>query len=233
MRISVLIPTLNPKKEYLQQAIDSIPASVDEIVLAGSGFNTSDYKFRPGSTVVLFNTTDGLKETINRAILEDRLTGDYFSILPDDDFYTEAIEGIIENVKDGCADVVNFAMLHCNENGMLPDVHCSDENVTFEKNYERNAINGSAFINTNSFIWLEGYKCDLCGDWDLFNRALKSGMYFEHIKTVGLVLRLNKHSRFQKMARCQGFDKIKNEIRRHTDAWDKRFYARCAGWAGC
>lgn len=227
MRVSILIPTVNPKKAYLQQAISSIPETVNEIVFAGTGFNFKDYKLPFVKIIRVFETGLALTEAVNAAVNE-YVTGDWFSILPDDDFYLEGIAGIIEEVKNSAADIVNFPMVHYVNEERRPGFFCDDKNVTFEKNYQRNLLNGSAFIRRSSFLWLEGYKGQVCMDWDLFNRALKSKMLLEHVDIPGLALRYNSHSKMQKLAQQIGMENISREVKKNTDAWDKKIYARCA-----
>jgi len=231
MKISVLIPTLNPNKEYLRKALSSIPSNVDEVVLAGHGFDVEQCKdyLHQNVEVKVFKTTEGLTDTINQAVKE-HITGNYFSILPDDDFYLPGMETIIDIVKASYADVFYFPSKNFINNEPCAGIFDDNPKVTYEKNFIKNQITGSAFIRKHAFIFLEGYKGDICQDWDLWNRALKSNLLFEYIDIPGIAFRFNDHSRLQKKSREIGFNKIQKDIQESANAWNKKLINRCLGW---
>lgn len=231
MKISVLIPTLNPKKEYLQQALSSIPDNVNEVILAGTGFILEDYDLPKNADVLSVNIPLGLTETIN-TVVDKYLTGDFFSILPDDDFYTEHIEKIVDRLPDSPAEVVYFPSRHFIGDAEQPGLFDNDPDITFEKNIKANGVTGSAFIRKTAWDYLEGYKGRICMDWDLWNRALKSGLLFEYVNLPGINFRYNYHGRLQKMARTMEPGSIQGFIRKSAAEWDKRILFRCSVGGG-
>lgn len=230
MKVTVLIPTLNPNVDFLQKAMDSIPRNVDELVICsefGSKLVLADFALPDLPVLKIFRNRayTGLTGTINEAV-SDLCSGDWVSILPDDDFYGAEIESIVEKVKDSPAEVVYFPSVHIVNGVSEPTQYDNDPDITFEKNLQRNQITGSAFFRRKTFEYLGGYHGEICMDWDLWNRALKSEVLFEYIDKVGLHFRIHDGSRLQILARGRGAE-IKDAVIRNAMAWDKKIYSRC------
>lgn len=205
--------------------------NIDELVIIGTGFSLEGISFPDVESIKVFESQNGLSDVVNEAV-EKHITGDYFSILPDDDFYTAGIRQIVEHVKEGGFDIFYFPSKHLIEDEVVGGLFDNSPGVTFEQNVEQNRITGSAFIKKDAFLFLGGYKGDICMDWDLYNRALKSGMAFEYLDIPGVFFRFNNHSRLQKKANEIGFASIKEKIRWSAETWNKKPFARCAAGMG-
>jgi hypothetical protein len=215
----------------LQQALASIPDNVDEVIIAGTGFLLEDYDLPKAADVQSVNIPLGLTETIN-TVVDKYVTGDFLSILPDDDFYTEHINKIVDRLPDSPAEVIYFPSRHFIGDAAQAGLFDNDPDITFEKNIKANGVTGSAFIRKAAWDYLEGYKGKICMDWDLWNRALKSEFLFEYVNLPGINFRFNDHSRLQKMARNMAAGEIQGFIRKSAAARDKRILFRCSVGGG-
>jgi glycosyltransferase involved in cell wall biosynthesis len=194
MKITVIIPTINAKKEWLTRAFESC-SFADEVIVTKE---------------------KGLSAAVNNAVR--RSLGDFLSILPDDDFFLPEIEQIAEIARASKSDIIHFPCKHWNEEQEVPGLFDVSPGITCEENLKGNKIFGSSFIHKDVFNFLNGYNGDVCMDWDLFNKALRMGAKFQYVDIPGAVFRWNTRSRLQSKFSS---DFINNYIKDSFEKWEQ------------
>lgn len=220
-KISIVIPTYNPVKEWFQETLDSCQG-VDSIIVcndASKNFKAEDYKFPVEDVKILHNEKNiGCFKTINRLCSE--VKEGFISAQADDDYFDKnSFPHIVDILRKTKADVVYFP---CRYFGKYNYVYGYAPNPVFEVLYRDNDIYGASFFRKELFDFLEGFQLEVGADWDFWLRALKSGAKFEFFRLIGAHFRVTERSMFENQLKNMGRAKINSLVHENVNKWDKK-----------
>ena len=218
-KVTVVIATHNPVKEWLQQTLDSC-RGVDSLIICDDHSKElvlSDYSYPTADVRMLYNERQlGCFQTYNRLCKE--VKEGFISAQADDDYFDEKnFPAIIEVLRKTKADVVHFP---CQYFGKYNFVFGYCPNPIYKVLYNANDIYGASFFRKELWDFLGGFQLEAAADWDFWLRAVKSGAKFEFFRSVGAHFRVTERSMFEGQLKKLGREEINKIVRGNADKWN-------------
>ncbi len=167
-KVSLVIGTRNPNRQWLDEALASAEGLFDEVIVVDDG---SDVPVE-GATV---------RHEVNMGFYEARNTGcrlakgPWIASLDDDDLFIREHVGVLKDVMGSFrADVIHFpCLLFGDQKGMWGD------RPDFSRILDANQIPSGSWFRKDVWERLRGFRFKAGEDWDFWARATKHGFRFK------------------------------------------------------
>jgi hypothetical protein len=189
MNVSLIVRVFNPNRDWLQQALASIPEGLFyELIIVDDG----SYPSVPEAT--LHGKDEGQGMARNHGI--ERSTGEWIATLDYDDYFEKS--GIL-HLFDYCgkhpeADIIHFPLKTF---GSETSIRGLNPNPTLEDFLDQNQIVSGSWHKRSVWEKLNGFRINECEDWDFWLRAKAEGFKFLFFPEIVYLHRVHEVSRWE------------------------------------
>lgn len=183
MKISLVVGSKNPNKEWLQEALKSAENLFDEVILVDDGSDTPI-----GGATCRHEASRGFYEARNTGI---RLaTGDIIASLDDDDLFDrQGVENLKKFIKDNDSDIWHFPIrLFGEQTGVWGHQYNINELLN------GNQIPSGSWFKKSLWEDLGGFTYPLAEDWAFWSKAFKRNKKFTYFPQFVYKHRMRKDS---------------------------------------